>query len=332
MTSSRLETAVDEGLVEWPEGQVLALRAPADSAGLPTDRLTVQHGFFPEIERWRAQNVPVAPDVNGEFDAAYLAIPRSRSFAFRQIAEAISATRPGALILIDGQKTDGIDSIFRQCRNAFEVTDSLTKAHGRLFWFSRPEDIPAEVNDWRVPKENAAGWFTSVAGFSADGPDKGSKLLAEHLPAKLSGRILDLGAGWGFLANQILKNQNVSAVDLLEAEFEVLEAARRNIEDPRARFLWADAQDFDTDQPYDTVVCNPPFHSGRAPDPELGRAFLKCAARVLRRNGLLALVANRHLPYERTLTEQFTRVETIAEAQGFKVIHAQGPKGAHRRG
>ena len=78
-------------------------------------------------------------------------------------------------------------------------------------------------------------------------------------------------------------------------------------------------------------MSNPPFHAGRAADPALGQRVIGVAARSLTPGGTLALVANRHLPYERTLADAFGQVQTVAEAQGFKVFHAQKPIRARRK-
>ena len=67
---------------------------------------------------------------------------------------------------------------------------------------------------------------------------------------------------------------------------------------------------------------NPPFHLGGVEDQALGQGFLQRAASVLRRGGVLWLTANRHLPYETVLKPLFSRVETRAEARGFKIIEA----------
>jgi 16S rRNA (guanine1207-N2)-methyltransferase len=73
----------------------------------------------------------------------------------------------------------------------------------------------------------------------------------------------------------------------------------------------------------DCIVMNPPFHDGRVGDPKIGQSFIENAAQNLKRKGVLYMVANRHLPYERTLSKYFEDVEMLAEQDGFKVIKAQ---------
>jgi 16S rRNA (guanine1207-N2)-methyltransferase len=77
----------------------------------------------------------------------------------------------------------------------------------------------------------------------------------------------------------------------------------------------------------DTVVTNPPFHAGRAADPDLGRAFIAAAAAMLKPGGQLWLVANRHLPYETAMAAQFRSVEEVAGDARFKILQGKGPKG-----
>ena len=54
----------------------------------------------------------------------------------------------------------------------------------------------------------------------------------------------------------------------------------------------------------------------------IGRAFIAAAAAALKPGGRLWLVANRHLPYEQALARGFGEVRKLADAGGFKVIHA----------
>ncbi|MAZ25628.1 MAG: MFS transporter, partial [Cytophagaceae bacterium] len=113
---------------------------------------------------------------------------------------------------------------------------------------------------------------------------------------------------------------------LVEADRTALDCAERNVTDPRASFHWADATSWEPPALLDTVVMNPPFHTGRKADPALGQAFIAAARRMLKPAGQLWLVANRHLPYETALATHFRASEEIAGDSCFKILHASRPK------
>jgi 16S rRNA (guanine1207-N2)-methyltransferase len=168
--------------------------------------------------------------------------------------------------------------------------------------------------------------MTVPGGFSADGPDRGSELLVALVP-EIKGRVADLGAGWGYVAGEILSEQpGIDTLDLIEADHAMLEAAAANIDDPRARFHWADVTRFQPEGLYDVIVSNPPFHTGRRADPSLGRAFIAAAARMLSPRGRFFMVANRHLPYEDALKAGFGTGRLLGELEGYKIYEAAKPK------
>ena len=70
---------------------------------------------------------------------------------------------------------------------------------------------------------------------------------------------------------------------------------------------------------------NPPFHTGRAADPALGLAFIRAAQRGLAPDGVLWMVANRHLPYDKLLHEVFREVQVLGGDTGFRVTRAAYP-------
>ena len=69
---------------------------------------------------------------------------------------------------------------------------------------------------------------------------------------------------------------------------------------------------------YDAIVCNPPFHAGRAAEPALGQSVIdgRGAARC-GRGGRFYMVANRGLPYEPLLKANFASFETLADNNKF---------------
>jgi 16S rRNA (guanine1207-N2)-methyltransferase len=166
------------------------------------------------------------------------------------------------------------------------------------------------------------GLWTQPGLFSWDRPDPGSRLLVSSLPM-LSGRGADLGCGGGALALAVLASPEVSQLDLVDIDRRALDAARRNVEDARAHFHWADACTTPDLSGLDFVVMNPPFHDGGIEDKALGQAFIRRGHHILRKGGVLWVVANRHLPYEGVLVPLFGKVSLRNEAGGFKIYEAQ---------
>lgn len=314
MLAARLLLALQAGFVPGGRPAVFHPGADADLSALPgaqvVSPLATVHAAFPGA----------VTDADGPYTSAVVAIPRAKAEARALLAQAMAATQ--GPVLIDGQKTDGIDSLLKEVRKRASPTAPIAKAHGKAFWL----DASAAFADWAEgPALTPGGFWTAPGVFSADGIDPGSALLADALPEKLGRRVADLGAGWGMLSAHILTRAEVEACHLVENHHLALECARRNVTDPRARFHWVDATRWSHGD-IDTVVMNPPFHTARTPDPALGRAFITSAARLLGPRGRLWMVANRHLPYEETLQASFGQVEEIGGDARFKLTLAAKPR------
>lgn len=309
--------ALDAGAVMLPEGRVAAFRPSANEAWLP-DGCQVVTGFYPDHAAWSARGFPVAREPEGELAGAIVFVPRAKALARDLLARALALGGP---VVVDGAKTDGVESLYKAARKQGEVSEAFSKAHGKVFTVTA-----GDFSDWRLPdtSQAAEGWATAPGVFSAEGPDPGSVLLGNLLPAQIKGRVADLGAGWGYLAGQVLKREGVEAVELVEAEWAALRAAQENISDPRATFSWGDATR-PLSETVDHVVMNPPFHPARTADPALGASFIAAAAASLKPSGHLWMVANRHLPYESALAAHFGDVAEIGGDTRFKVFAAAKP-------
>lgn len=326
MRSIRLSHALYTGAVVLPDtGSILVLRPRAgdDLSVLPRDRLRLVTGFRPDHDWFAAQGLACTRHPEGRHAAALVCLPRARDHARALIATAAAHVDPGGPVIIDGQKTDGVDAVQRDLRaRGIALTAPESKAHGKIFSFAAGPDL----SDWlAAPLRHADGTVTLPGVFSADGPDRGSALLAAALPGRLPPVMADLGAGWGFLSRAVLSRDGVAELHLIEAEADALDCARKNVTDPRARFHWADATRFHPERGFDGIVCNPPFHTAREADPGLGLAFIRAAAGLLTGAGVLWLVANRHLPYDRALADSFREVEDIGGDAAFRLIRAARP-------
>jgi len=330
----RLALAFEAGALALPAaGDVLVLRA-APSAFLdlvPADRLRCVQGFRPLHDALAASGRRVATRAEGPAAMVVVNLTRSRPESLGNVALGLRLVAPGGRLMVAGAKGEGVDGIARTVAGALPVAGAFVKAHGRVFWLDRPDGVPETVQAWAAaaaPAENPEGFVTAPGMFSPDHADPGSRRLAEVLDGRLSGRVADLGAGWGWLARAALeRNPGVAELDLHEAELAALEAARINVADPRARFHWSDVTALGAGvAPYDAVIMNPPFHQGRAAEPDLGAAFIAAAARVLKPHGRLTMVANRQLPYEAALDAGFRRWTRLGEAGGYKLLEAEAPR------
>lgn len=325
LSGSRLSSALAGAELSLPDTGRIAVFAPRtdvhDLSPLPQERLQVVTGFKPDTDHFAARGLSCATEPEGRYSAAIICLPRSKQLARGLIAEAARVT--DGPIIVDGAKTDGVESILKECRKRAQVSPPLSKAHGKLFWFTAS---PA-FDDWAIgaPQVIADGFVTQPGVFSADGTDPGSRLLADTLPAKLGTHLADLGGGWGYLSARALEGRDIKTLDLVEADHAALTCARQNIADPRLRLHWDDATRWRPDAALDCVITNPPFHTDRNADPALGRAFITSAAAMLKPSGQLWLVANRHLPYEDALAACFANVTKVAGDNRFKILHATRP-------
>lgn len=331
MLSDRLSVAMSDGDLTLPaSGQiaVLAPRAPLDLSEFPKDRLQLITSSKPDHDAFTAQGYRCARLPEPPYAAAIVCLPRSKAQGRGLVAQAADIVAQDGMVIVDGQKTDGVESVLRETRGLGFVPSVLSKAHGKLFWFDAKPFPP----EWKTkgPQHGDHGFVTAEGVFSADGIDPASRLLADSLPEKLGARVVDLGAGWGYLASRILQRDTVKTLDLVEADHNALDCASANIADPRARFHWADATVWRSDSGVDAVVMNPPFHTGRNVDPDLGRAFIAAAAAMLTPQGRLWMVANRHLPYEAALAQHFTDVSELTGDNRFKILSAARPSRARR--
>lgn len=334
MPASRLDIALADHPALLPDrGEIGVIRARATEsyAALPPERLHLFNSFRPEFDALTARgfDTAAAPDPGDGFALNIIHVTRSKAETLGLIARALIDAPVGGLVLVEGGRTDGIDSVMKRCRNMIPLAGAFSKAHGRVFWMTRPGALPDPLRAWAgalEPRRNDAGFFTAPGMFSPEHADPGSRFLAGLFDDRLRGRVADLGAGWGWLAAQALERTGVAQVDLVEAEKTALDAARLSLTGGKAAFHWRDVRTFTPDAPYDAVICNPPFHTTREADPGLGTAFIAKAAEILKPGGSLWLVANRHLPYEASLEQQFRHFKPLAESPAFKAILATGAR------
>jgi len=313
--------------------RVLMLNAQASKALPPEARgWRLQQEFRPVVDALASAGLEAAPELPaGEFDVALLPAPRQRQYGRALLAQAWSRLAKGGVLVACAGNEGGARSLQADLEAMAGPTHSLSKHRCRASWAVKESTgEPALAREWLQADEPSSqgesGLLSRPGVFAWDRVDDGSALLASQLPSDLSGRGADLGSGNGYLSTQVLaRNPGVRALDLYEADARALALARANLaahEGVDCDFHWHDVTRGLPRAGYDFIVSNPPFHAGRAEQPDIGRAFIAAASEALRPGGRLLLVANRQLPYEAALAKGFASARVLADADGYKVIEA----------
>ncbi len=272
------------------------------------------------------QSADIAECPDSSLDHFAVAAPAGTQERRFVLAHALRALTPeGQLFAVAGKKKGGqrlkADLELLGCSNIRVAS----KKHQKIASCSPPSDlsqIHAVIEENGPQLNEELNLWTQPGIFSWNRPDPGSILLMEHLP-EFSGRGADLGCGLGLLSCEVLKSDSVSEMTLIDIDRRAIEMAHRNVSDDRITFLWENARHGPKDiTELDFIVMNPPFHDAGEEDHGLGKAFMERAAAMLKKGGVCWMVANRHLPYERTINEVFSSFTPKADSHGFKVIEA----------
>ncbi|ATU92904.1 class I SAM-dependent methyltransferase [Phyllobacterium zundukense] len=292
--------------------------------------LTCLQPFKPYYLALQKAGFNAVPRLQGEerFDGALILIGKHRGRNEAWLAQALNQVNPGGTIVVSGDKKLGVDSFRKTVETMAPVTDRLSKHHAVAFWFTRPEELNSDrIQSLIAEPTRLEDRFTTGPGmFSHTAIDKGSALLVKHFQGRISGHVADFGAGWGYLASEVLNQpEKLKSLALYEADFEALEAAKQNISagEIPVSFHWHDVNSEAITEIYDTIVMNPPFHAGRSADPTMGQGFIAAAAKRLKPGGKLLLVANRQMPYEAGLKSLFKAVLPLEDNAGYKIIEAK---------
>jgi 16S rRNA (guanine1207-N2)-methyltransferase len=324
--------------LKWPDSGALFLRArdgwPLRARPLPG--LICEQSYKPDADALHRSGFTVTPSVQHperKFPLVLVLPPRQRSEARALLARAVASTTHGGIVVACLSNNEGARSGADDLERLAGPLETMVKNKCRVFWTApltgaTDSELAREWSEVDAVRPIEHGRFLSRPGlFAWDRVDVASALLAEQLPADLSGQAADLGAGFGYLSVELLARcPAITSLHLYEAEARALDLARRNLaQDTRAaavELLWHDVT-IGLSHTYDVIVTNPPFHTHAGRERrDVGRRFIAVAAEALRPGGRLWLVANRHLPYESVLSASFGATRIVAQEHGYKILEA----------
>lgn len=288
--------------------------------------------YFSSHPNWGANNAFSNPEQ--KFDIALVLFPKNIIEAKGLIAHAIKSLRQGGVIICAGDNNAGGNRI-KKILQSYGISSLYeeTKNKARVVWGAvhtyEPLHVSAATEEAAPHKIqiDTTEYFSWPGIYGWNKIDTGSKLLAESISEPLLGHGADFGCGYGYLSMQILKNaqNNIFELSCFDYDSRALWACEKNLSfsSIKKNFIWSDLNKINhSNNNFDFVVMNPPFHDGKVTDTSIGVNFIIHAAQTIKKNGHLYLVANTQLPYEKTLSDNFSKTKIITQQNGFKVIHA----------
>lgn len=186
---------------------------------------------------------------------------------------------------------------------------------------------PVSAHDLRQFEASECGislrFYTDAGVFSRDGLDRGTALMIEGIPP-LSGRVLDMGCGWGALG-LFLKAKN-PAIELTCADINAraVELTQKNAALNALGCAVKQSDGFAAiEGRFDAIVTNPPIRAGK----KVIYSIFEGARAHLTEGGALYIViqtkqgADSALKFLRGI---YSEVEIIDRSGGFKLIRAAG--------
>lgn len=269
----------------------------------------------------------------GVFNTVLVRATRQKEETLGLVALAAAHADPSAKIYVAQANEHGAGSLEKTLKRAFPDLQSVIKFKCRVMVLDAANGDAATLLKWtegaaiRKVKHNRGEFWSAPGVFSWDRPDVGSRMLLEHLPKTMTGKVADLGCGNGLLTGAVAKKEGVTEVFAIDADQRSVECCRLNLEERGVtipyKVEWRDATGDLSDLPQmDVVVMNPPFHDQQKEDRELGQKFCNSAMKLLRSGGELYLVANRHMPYEDILAKESSKITLLEDANGFKIVRA----------
>jgi 16S rRNA (guanine1207-N2)-methyltransferase len=276
--------------------------------------------------------------VHASADTIVVFLPKSRTELSLRLALAQWLVAQGGRVILVGEKKEGIAGAVRQLQQQLPQSEKIDSVRHCQVWqaASVTTSEAFRLADWlqwhRVDRQGVTLEVAGLPGIFSEGElDAGTAMLLDTLAETplMQGRVLDFACGSGVIGAwwqrfQADNADTLSPVDGVDVQFQAVTCARATYRraSVEGRILASDGLAVVEGQ-YQSVVTNPPFHTGVRTDSSITEQLLQRVSRHLVKGGELRLVANRFLPYEALIRRYIGQPSVLAENNRFVVWSAR---------
>lgn len=278
----------------------------------------VEFAAFPTLEK-------------DKYDWVIINLPRQKALLAMMLECTTALLANNGVLWLAGENKAGIKSANKVLKLHYRQVRKVDNArHCGLYEAGTPLaqntfNPMTHRQQWELDCAESNIVVMSYPGVFANGRlDDGTALLLDALTGiHLEGEVLDFACGAGMIGACIAARNTSTRVTLLDTSALALRASQETLtaNHVNGQILASNGLS-EVSQSYDAVVTNPPIHAGVKTDNQLGMRLLDSIHEHINSGGMLILVANIHLPYEKWLTARFKKVTTLTANENFKVIMA----------
>ena len=261
-----------------------------------------------------------------------LSLPRQKALLGMLLACAATLLAKGGSLWLAGENKAGIKSADKLLKTHFGTVRKLDNArHCTLYEAKNPlqqQCFAAQDfrEQWPLSCQGSELQICSYPGVFAHGRlDRGTALLLDAVAGMdIDGDVLDFGCGAGVIGACIGNTNEHARVTFLDSNALALLACEDTLSrNGLSGSVLASDGLTEVHNSYDLVITNPPIHTGVTTDTHLSIKLLARVHEHIKPGGQLIMVANRHLPYERWLAQNFAKLSELSNNDHFKIISAQ---------
>jgi 16S rRNA (guanine1207-N2)-methyltransferase len=264
-----------------------------------------------------------------DFDLVVIKVPKTLALLESQLLQLRSHISENTQIIVAGMVKILTPSVWNLLERIIgETKTSLAQKKARLIFTTFNPNLPTPQNPYpiRYTLENTDYQITNHSNvFSREKLDIGTRFFLDYLPRSEKFRdIIDLGCGNGIVGLIAAEKNPAAQIHFVDESFMAMASARENFEcafkNRIAQFHIGDCLTEFTANSADLILCNPPFHQQHVIGDFIAQTMFKQAHFVLRNNGELWVIGNRHLNYGVVLARLFGKANVNLVAQNSKFM------------
>ena len=292
-------------------------------------RLNLQQNNLPE------QSVKLTSSLEsleGVFDCVLIKVPKTLALLEDQLIRLRPHCWADTRIIVAGMVKTLPPTVWKLLERLIGTTStSLAQKKARLIFVDFDENMAIPKNPYPVEYqlENTDYWLINHANvFSRDRLDIGTRFFLQHLPVKPNVTdIIDLACGNGVVGLIAAERNPDATLHFVDESFMAVASAQANFyrafgNSREAQFQIGDGLSDFAEQSADLILCNPPFHQQNTIGDQIAEQFFKQAKKVLKREGELWIIGNRHLAYHQDFKRLFGNCTVVAGNVKFVICLA----------